>query len=966
MSFLPHTGGIVYNPQSPASAPTAQTSGFAQAGDAPPSEQVGTTSNSSSGGGGGLATSSLVPKPGTTIDPATGKPHTAGLTRAELEAKRAAEAVAGEGQGGAAAAELQGGLQSSPLVPKPGTSIDPATGKPHTAGLTRAELQAKRAAEAAAAATGSSPSSQPASSAEIPPNQHGTSGVSNEELEQIKNKGADLLDPTPLALQARRSSHSQSQSGFAPDGRRLSDLTGREQAARQLAGTAVPPNVGTAPGAGEITPGLELPGAWGPAKTVPFPGTAPNAPTSIYEDVAEGLGKVGQAAFAAIPSPIKEAFSTQPTSPTQSTSPKAPSSPRFNVAASPPIGTSPPEARRTSGEARRSSVTALFDQAKLQATKVASDVTGTLQNTQRDLGTSLGKDSEIFKNVKGFVSEAFSNPGPTQSTGIGMGFYPTGPGRAHPIGITPRFSLPSEEPAGAQPGEHTSGVGALPGTAAETGVAILPEEKKPAATLPSQENQGVRPGESSGGVGALPGKLGESDVALLPDERASKAYNELPPATSGSGSAGPSGSGLASDAIPTTGTATSRHVGDNSLPSSSNAAPSGSSTSGSGSGFGSGSYTGLAAPLPATFLGQGADKGATDVLATLGSSAATTRDESAIPSIIGTAPSTVEGSAASSTFSPDFSAAETRHGNERTTSSASVTAIRHGHEGSVSKSSPLAGEGVTVPEHEELHASSPTGAAIPALSSTTPRTGSAQTTSLTPGNEHEGIGHPSTLTIEGATREPGSYPAADHSTADRATSSAVPATGTADGAGVDAAASSPATTIQPENLDAEKSKADALVDAPAQTDDVTAVAPAHAPATVDKSSSATTPSTTSNIDNSTRNAVSTEPPANGPTQIPVDKEVSSTPTSSASPASASASKPTPTTSTTGTGVSPTTTPASPKVTTNGAGNGNGSASPISKIPQAQTQGHSRNTSTGSGNEKRKSGIFGKIKEKLKH
>ncbi|WVF73149.1 hypothetical protein IAT40_007968 [Kwoniella sp. CBS 6097] len=943
MSFLPHTGGIIYNPLSSVAPPTAQTSGFAQAGDAPPSEQVGTTTG---GGGGGLATSSLVPKPGTTIDPATGKPHTAGLTRPELEAKRAAEAAATAGNQGGLVGDSQGGLQSSPLVPKPGTSIDPATGQPHTAGLTRAELQAKRAAEAAGAAAFSSSSSggQPASSAEIPPNQPGTSGISNEELEQIKNKGADLLDPTPLAQQARRSSHSQSKSGFAPDGRRLSDLTGREQAARQLAGTAVPPT------AGEITPGLELPGAWGPAKTVPFPGTAPNAPTSIYEDVAEGLGKVGQAAFAVIPSPIKEAFSTQPTSPTQGTSPKAPSSPRFNVAASPPIGTNPPEARRTSGEARRSSVTALFDQAKLSATKVASDVTGTLQNTQRrasaSLGTSLGKDSEIFKNVKGFMNDAFNNPVPAQSTGIGMGFYPTGPGRAHPIGIAPRFSLPSEEPAGALPGEHTSGVGALPGTVAETGVAVLPDEKKPAATLPSQENQGVRPGESSGGVGSLPGKLGESDVALLPDERASKAYNELPPATSSTGSAGPSGSALASDVIPTTGTATSRHVGNSSF------APSSSSDAVPSRSGGSSSYTGLAAPLPATFLGQGADKGATDVPATLGTaSSSTTRDESAIPSIIGTAPSTAGGSAASSTFSPDSLVPETRHGNERTTSSASVTAIRHGHEGTVSQSSPLAGEGVTVPEHEELHASSPTTAV--GQRSTTSGTGPSHTTSLTPGSEHEGIGHPSTRSTEGATREPGSYPAADHSASDSVPTDAAATTTAATAAGV-AGTTAPTTTAttQPEKLEAEKSKAEELVDAPAQKRDVTEVAPAHAPATVDKSSSATTPSTASTPnDNDNRKAVNAEPPANGPTQIPADK--APTPTTPATPASPAAKTPTSTSATPAT-----VTPSSPKVTTNGTNGGNG---PLSS---KTAEGHSRKSSTGS--EKRKSGIFGKIKEKLKH
>lgn len=40
-----------------------------------------------------------------------------------------------------------GGLASNPNVPRPGTSIDPNTGKPHQEGLTRAELEARRAAE---------------------------------------------------------------------------------------------------------------------------------------------------------------------------------------------------------------------------------------------------------------------------------------------------------------------------------------------------------------------------------------------------------------------------------------------------------------------------------------------------------------------------------------------------------------------------------------------------------------------------------------------------------------------------------------------------------------------------------------------------------------------------------------------------------------------------------------------------
>jgi hypothetical protein len=49
-------------------------------------------------------------------------------------------------------ASTGGGLQSSPLVPRAGATIDPATGQPHKEGLTRAELHAKREAEAAAKA----------------------------------------------------------------------------------------------------------------------------------------------------------------------------------------------------------------------------------------------------------------------------------------------------------------------------------------------------------------------------------------------------------------------------------------------------------------------------------------------------------------------------------------------------------------------------------------------------------------------------------------------------------------------------------------------------------------------------------------------------------------------------------------------------------------------------------------------
>lgn len=86
------------------------------------------------GFGGGLASSPNVPAPGSSIDPSTGLPHTAGITRAELEARKAASA------GGAQSSGLMSGLGTAPNVPAPGSSIDATTGLPHTAGLTRAEL----------------------------------------------------------------------------------------------------------------------------------------------------------------------------------------------------------------------------------------------------------------------------------------------------------------------------------------------------------------------------------------------------------------------------------------------------------------------------------------------------------------------------------------------------------------------------------------------------------------------------------------------------------------------------------------------------------------------------------------------------------------------------------------------------------------------------------------------------------
>ncbi|WWC64400.1 uncharacterized protein I303_107010 [Kwoniella dejecticola CBS 10117] len=901
MSFIPNMAGINYIP---GPAPTAQTSGFAQAEDAPPSQQVGTSTS------GGLGSSPLAPKPGTSINPATGQLHSEGLTRDELNAKKAAEAAAVTAQlSSSTSAELNdqvhltGGLGSSPLVPKPGTSINPSTGQLHSEGLTREELQAKKAAEAAAITSQVSP----ATSAK-------PGDLSPDELKHIQEKGKELLDPTPLAQQARRSSSPKKPTSALPpvsesephatalttDGRRLSELPGREQAARQLVGNtlaAAPVNSRT--DSGLSTPGQELPGGWGPTRTVPLPGTAPNAPTSIYEDVAEGLEKAGRAAFAVIPSPIKDALSGSPTSPKASTSPKAPSSPL--------LGVSPPQGRR-------SSVTALFDQAKVQASKLVEEAQGTLQNTQRRASASLSRDSEFRNKLENFVDN-FAHPG----------FVAAGTGRPGVVGLVPRYSLPSEEPAGALPGEHTTGVGALPGSSNETGVAVLPDEKKVAQS--SQENQSVLPGENSGGISVL----------TLPDQTATQAYRDLDPAASSL--AGPSG---------TTSTAEPSITNPSSTTPASQSVPS-ASASGSG-------YSGLAPALPATALGFGGDKGATDVPKALGTSSSNTNSLTTAPeptstvesgstpatstlspatatsattdptSAPGTAPGTANGSIISSTESATGSSPlavpETRHGNERTSSSASVTAIRHGHEGSVSKSSPLAAEGNTVPEHSELDTSSI------GQQSTTPGTGPSHTTSLTPGNEHEGIGHPSTRGVEGASREPGTYPSVDHSKS------------TSGGTGTAVASES--------QLGEEKTKAENLAEAPAQTSDLTKTS---TPSTTKKDeaiSKANGPEKSSSPAGTTAASGDRASDLPHPTSANDAKDIAGINHNSMTSPATSTAKPTATGSTPSTKTDSPVTPSSK--TSAGNGNGNGS-------------GHNRKGSTSS---EKKRGLFGKIKDKLKH
>jgi hypothetical protein len=47
--------------------------------------------------------------------------------------------------------------------------------------------------------------------------------------------------------------------------------------------------------------------------------------------------------------------------------------------------------------------------------------------------------------------------------------------------------------------------------------------------MPSTEKQGQQPGEHTGGVGSLPGSKDEQDVAVLPDERLTKTSEMVHP-----------------------------------------------------------------------------------------------------------------------------------------------------------------------------------------------------------------------------------------------------------------------------------------------------------------------------------------------------------------------------------------------------------------------------------------------------
>ncbi|RDX52680.1 hypothetical protein OH76DRAFT_1480304 [Lentinus brumalis] len=112
--------------------------------------------------------------------------------------------------------------------------------------------------------------------------------------------------------------------------------------------------------------------------------------------------------------------------------------------------------------------------------------------------------------------------------------------KSHNTAVT-ASTLPAHEPFGAQPGDHSLGVGSLPGTQSETNVALLPEESAhpqyDSGAIDTRAQVNLKPSEESkgneasfgaarhvAGVGALVGDRSEEGVARLPDEQRTQDF----------------------------------------------------------------------------------------------------------------------------------------------------------------------------------------------------------------------------------------------------------------------------------------------------------------------------------------------------------------------------------------------------------------------------------------------------------
>jgi len=431
----------------------------------------------------------------------------AGITRAELEERKAA------------AAGLAGGLASSPNVPVPGTSINPATGQPHTEGITRAELDA------------------------------------------MKAKGGSLLDPVPTASEIRRASiikqnfvvPDNSLSGLDPQVQK--EMSGRAQAAAQLAGST----------------GIMM-------NLVPTPANpaSPNAKRmSLVEDLEKNVSRLGHMAYDAIPAPVKDIFA-EPKGKGPEGSPVKPrrgsaaalfdnvraqaakisheisetvqhalEDPLPNVA--PPTGpasTMPPVGSTTlPAYTGASSTTAQplssVEKEQAELRRISKETQDRLIAAKATSPGMTGHEVGVFAQVKDFVQSAVQGA-VDGTTGVGPA-----PAKSVSQGVSaPKAVLPTQENQGPRPGEVSGGIGAiLANIGGEGGVAVPSEMKtNQAATGPhdtvSPANQAAPSTSGLAAPTALDREAGHTPAAPAPTSIPSEAASHTA-STGASGLAAP-------------------------------------------------------------------------------------------------------------------------------------------------------------------------------------------------------------------------------------------------------------------------------------------------------------------------------------------------------------------------------------------------------------------------------------------
>lgn len=279
-------------------------------------------------------------------------------------------------------------------------------------------------------------------------------------------------------------------------------LSGWEQAEAQLRQLGIrgkPEAISSA----TLTPGQEVPGGWGATAVGEHP------TTSLYDDVSSALDRVGHAAYAAVPQGLKDVIAGR-------------DQPGANKVATPapagqPHSTAPDVLRQAQATAA-----SLAAQAQSAAELAAQRAHQAFEEAKRGIVHNSGTGPL----AGGAVTEATNTVpvvGATSAGGVAIGAAAQGASAGLPITTTTTAttttgaaststSLPTDEVAGQKPGEHTEGAGKLPGGVNETGVAVLPDEKKAS----SSSSSGAAGVASAIGLGA--GALASSTPTSTTDK----------------------------------------------------------------------------------------------------------------------------------------------------------------------------------------------------------------------------------------------------------------------------------------------------------------------------------------------------------------------------------------------------------------------------------------------------------------